>query len=77
MKTVDIHLRPIFHWTAQRVRAHVFLCMLAYHVEHHMRARLAPMLYDETDHEAAAAMRTSLTRAADNGRGDATLGRRG
>ena len=58
LKTVDIHLRPIFHWTTPRVRAHVFLCMLAYHVEHHMRARLAPMLYDETDHEAAAAMRT-------------------
>jgi hypothetical protein len=36
------------------------LCMLAYHVEHHMRARLAPMLYDETDHEAAAATRTSI-----------------
>ena len=34
LKTVDIHLRPIFHWTAPRVRAHVFLCMLAYHVEH-------------------------------------------
>jgi hypothetical protein len=60
LKTVDIHLRPIFHWTAPRVRAHVLLCMLAYHVEHHMRARLAPMLYDETDHEAAAAMRTSI-----------------
>jgi DDE family transposase len=60
LKTVDIHLRPIFHWTASRVRAHVMLCMLAYHVEHHMRAKLAPMLYDETDHEAAAAMRTSI-----------------
>ena len=60
LKTVDIHLRPIFHWTVPRVRAHVFLCMLAYHVEHHMRARLAPMLYDETDHEAAAAIRTSI-----------------
>ena len=47
LKTVDIHLRPIFHWTTPRVRAHVFLCMLAYHVEHHMRARLAPMLYDD------------------------------
>jgi len=60
LKTVDIHLRPIFHWTTPRVRAHVLLCMLAYHVEHHMRARLAPMLYDETDHEAAAAMRASI-----------------
>ena len=65
LKTVDIHLRPIFHWTAPRVRAHVFLCMLAYHVEHRMRARLAPMLYDETDHEAAAAMRTSIVAKAE------------
>ena len=65
LKTVDIHLRPIFHWTAPRVRAHVLLCMLAYHVEHHMRARLAPMLYDETDHEAAAAKRASIVAKAE------------
>jgi len=65
LKTVDIHLRPIFHWTAPRVRAHVMLCMLAYHVEHHMRAKLAPMLYDETDHEAAAAMRASIVAKAE------------
>jgi hypothetical protein len=65
LKTVDIHLRPIFHWTAPRVRAHVLLCMLAYHVEHHMRAKLAPMLYDETDHEAAAAMRSSIVARAE------------
>ena len=65
LKTVDIHLRPIFHWTTPRVRAHVLLCMLAYHVEHHMRARLAPMLYDETDHEAVAAMRVSIVAKAE------------
>ncbi len=65
LKTVDIHLRPIFHWTTPRVRAHVLLCMLAYHVEHHMRARLAPMLYDETDHEAAAASRASIVAKAE------------
>ena len=65
LKTVDIHLRPIFHWTTPRVRAHVLLCMLVYHVEHHMRARLAPMLYDETDHEAAAAMRASIVAKAE------------
>ena len=35
LKTVDLEIRPIRHWTAQRVRAHVFLCMLAYHVEWH------------------------------------------
>ncbi|MGO9768210.1 MAG: IS1634 family transposase [Roseiarcus sp.] len=65
LKTLDIHLRPIFHWTAPRVRAHVMLCMLAYHVEHHMRAKLAPMLYDETDHQAAAAMRVSIVAKAE------------
>jgi hypothetical protein len=60
LETVDLQVRPIFHWNAPRVRAHVLLCMLAYHVEHHMRAKLAPLLYDETDHEAAAALRTSI-----------------
>ena len=65
LKTVDIHLRPIFHWTTPHVRAHVLLCMLAYHVEHHIRARLAPMLYDETDHEAAAALRASIVAKAE------------
>ena len=65
LKTVDVHLRPIFHWTTPRVRAHVLLCLLAYHVEHHMRARLAPMLYDETDDEAAAAMRASIVAKAE------------
>jgi hypothetical protein len=65
LKTVDIHLRPIFHWSAPRVRAHVLLCMLAYHVEYHMRARLAPMLYDETDQEQTAAMRASIVAKAE------------
>src|SRR6266436_5069913 len=41
MKTVDLEIRPIRHWTAQHVRAHVFLCMLAYHVEWHLREALA------------------------------------
>lgn len=60
LKTVDLQVRPIYHWLADRVRAHVFLCMLAYHVEWHMRARLAPMLYDDADKEAAEAMRDSI-----------------
>ncbi len=37
LKTVDLHLRPIHHRRSERVRAHVFLCMLAYYVEWHMR----------------------------------------
>ena len=47
-KTIDLPIRPLYHWLGTRVRAHVFLCMLSYHVEWHLRARLAPMLYDET-----------------------------
>jgi hypothetical protein len=71
LKTIDIHLRPIFHWSAPRVRAHVLLCMLTYYVEHNMRARLAPMLYDETDHQAAAAKRKSVVAKAE--RSDAAI----
>jgi|SRR5689334_346739 transposase len=60
VKTVDLHVRPVYHWLADRVRAHVFLCMLAYYLEWHMRQRLAPMLFDDTDKEAAEALRSSV-----------------
>jgi transposase len=60
IKTVDLHVRPVYHWLADRVRAHVFLCMLAYYLEWHMRQRLAPMLFDDTDKEAAEAQRASV-----------------
>jgi len=60
VKTVDIEIRPVFHWTAPRVRAHVFLCMLAYYVEFHLRRRLAPILFDDHDRAAAAAERKSI-----------------
>jgi transposase len=59
-KTVDLKVRPIFHRLPHRVRAHVFLCMLAYYVEWHMRAALAPVLFDEDDVSAADAMRDSI-----------------
>src|SRR6267378_1845977 len=59
LKTVDLELRPVFHWTAPRVRAHVLLCMLAYYLEWHMRQSLAPMLFDEPDPAARDAQRTS------------------
>jgi hypothetical protein len=59
MKTIDLELRPVFHWTAPRVRAHVLLCMLAYYLEWHMRQSLAPMLFDDHDRAAAEAERTS------------------
>jgi transposase len=60
MKTVDLHVRPVFHWSADRVRAHVLLCMLAYYVEWHMREKLAPMLFEDADKEAAEAARSSI-----------------
>ncbi|HEX7264212.1 MAG TPA: IS1634 family transposase [Candidatus Dormibacteraeota bacterium] len=60
LKTVDMHLRPIYHWLASRVRAHVFLCMLACHVEWHMRECLKPMLFDDDDPAAAARERASI-----------------
>jgi hypothetical protein len=60
LKTVDLEIRPIHHRLSDRVRAHVFLCMLAYHVEWHMRGLLAPMLYDDADKQAAADERESV-----------------
>jgi transposase len=59
MKTVDLEIRPIRHWSADRVRAHVFLCMLAYHVEWHLRQTLAPLLFHDTDLDAERAERFS------------------
>jgi transposase len=46
LKTVDLKVRPIYHRLENRVRAHVFLCMLAYYVEWHMRRALAPILFE-------------------------------
>src|SRR5246127_919104 len=59
LKTVDLELRPVFHWTTPRARAHVLLCMLAYYLQWHMRRSLAPMLFDEPDPAARQAQRTS------------------
>lgn len=59
-KTVDLHIRPIYHQLPERVRAHVFLCMLAYYVEWHMRQKLAPMLFEDDDPAAGQALRSSV-----------------
>ena len=58
-KGVDLKVRPVHHRLEGRVRAHVFLCMLAYYVEWHMRRALAPMLFDDDDPAAAEAGRSS------------------
>ena len=49
LKSVDLKIRPIHHRTANRVRSHVLVCILAYYVEWHMRQDLAPMLFDDED----------------------------
>jgi hypothetical protein len=59
LKTVDLDIRPIYHYVSPRVRAHVFLCMLAYYLEWHMRQALAPMLFDDHDRAAGEALRSS------------------
>ena len=58
-KGVDLKVRPVHHRLEGRVRAHVFLCMLAYYVEWHMRCALAPLLFDDDDPAAAEAARSS------------------
>jgi len=49
MKGIDLLVRPIHHRTEDHVRAHIFLCMLAYYVEYHMRKALAPLLFDDEE----------------------------
>ena len=63
-KTVDLKVRPIHHRLADRVRAHVFLCLLAYYVEWHMRKALAPLLFDDEEPAAGEARRASVVRPA-------------
>lgn len=60
LKTVDLKIRPINHHLAERVRAHVLLCMLAYYVEWHMRRALAPILFDDDDKTSAELLRRSV-----------------
>ena len=59
MKTVNLNVRPVFHYSEPRVRAHVFLCMLAYYVQWHMRERLKPMLFDDEHLEEVNSTRAS------------------
>jgi len=65
MKSVDIKVRPIYHRLNDRVRAHIFLCMLAYYVEWHMRQRLAPLLFDDEKKAEMADQRASVVAPAE------------
>jgi transposase len=54
LKTIDLKVRPIHHRTADRVRAHIFLCMLAYYVEWHMREAWRELMFADTEQQAKA-----------------------
>jgi hypothetical protein len=64
MKSVDLRVCPIHHWTAERVRAHFLLCMLAYSVEWHLREAWRPFLFDDEalgEHQDGSSVRPALT----------------
>jgi transposase len=64
IKTVDLHIRPFYHRLTGRIRAHIFLCMLAYYVEWHMRRVLAPILFEDDAPEQKEQRRNSVVESA-------------
>jgi len=52
LKTLDLHVRPIRHRSEPRVRAHIFLCMLAYYVQWHMQEAWRSLLFFDEDQDA-------------------------
>ena len=63
MKGIDLRVRPIRHRNEGHVRAHIFLCMLAYYVEHQLRAALSTVLFQDDDLDAARWTRDPVARA--------------
>ncbi len=53
LKTGQLEVRPVYVYNEDHVRGHVLVCLLAYYVEWHLRRRLAPLLFEEQDREAA------------------------
>jgi len=70
-KGIDLRVRPIHHRLEDRVRAHLFLCMLAYYIEWHMRIALAPLLYVDEDLEPTRTTRDPVARAEPSARSQA------
>ena len=60
LKTGQLEVRPVYVYNADHVRGHVLVCLLAYYVEWHLRRRLAPLLFEEQDREAARQRRHSV-----------------
>jgi transposase len=50
-KSVDLKVTPIYHYKGDRVKAHIFLCMLACYVEWHLKKALAPLLFEDEETE--------------------------
>jgi transposase len=48
-KSIDLRVRPIYHYQGDRIKAHIFLCMLAYYVEWHLKQCLAPWLFEDKE----------------------------
>lgn len=63
MKSVDLRVRPIRHRNEAHVRAHIFLCMLAYYVEWHLRKALCPVLFEDDELDAARWTRDPVAKA--------------
>jgi len=63
LKGTDLRVRPIHHRTEDHVRAHIFLCLLAYYVEWHMRQALAPLLFADEDLKPTRATRDPVATA--------------
>jgi transposase len=63
IKNLDLRIRPIHHRTVEHVKAHIFLCMLAYYVEWHMRKTLAPVLFQDEELDAARWSRDPVAKA--------------
>ncbi|GIV26198.1 MAG: hypothetical protein KatS3mg027_0012 [Bacteroidia bacterium] len=64
LKNAPLEVRPIHHWLSDRIRAHVFLCMLAAYVRWHMEQALAPLLFVDHEREAAEEQRSSVVERA-------------
>lgn len=60
LKSIDLKVRPIYHWLSDRIQSHVFLCMLAYYVEWHLRQKLTTILFDDHERQSAQAQRPSI-----------------
>ncbi len=75
MKTVDLKVRPIHHRLADRVRAHIFLCMLAYYVEWHLKEAWRELLFADED-QAIKATRDPVALAQRSAEAKAKVGRR-